>query len=111
MIIKIIHRKLLIFIVFSKNHIIIKYLPDFLQATHCATFPVALSSIPDVEESASQTGDVDVISHPSATPEISPQTLQPPVERHLYEVWPLGHFPISEPSPAEPSIILSLKWI
>ena len=59
------------------------FLPDFLHATHSATFPVAESCIPDVEESASQTGDADNISQPSATPDISPQTLQLPVERHL----------------------------
>ena len=88
-----------------------KVIPDFLQATHCATFPDAESSIPVVAESASQTGDVDVISQPSATPEISPQTLQPPVDKHLYELCPLGHFPISVPSPAEPSNFINKNHI
>ena len=59
------------------------FLPDFLQATHWATFPLAESWIPDVEESASQTGLVDVISQPSALPDINPHTLHAPVERHL----------------------------
>ena len=55
-----------------------------MHATHCATFPVAVSCDPEVEESASQTGDVDVMSQPCACPEISPHTLHSPVERHLY---------------------------
>ena len=59
--------------------IYLKYcnLPVFLHATHAATFAVAESSITEVEESASQTGLSEVISHPSASPSVlSPQTLQ-----------------------------------
>ena len=68
-------------IVYIKSQINI---PDCVQATHSATFPGdAESCEPDNEESASQTGVVDVISHPSALPFISPQTLQAPVDRHL----------------------------
>ena len=59
------------------------YLPSFLHPTHCATLFSAESSIPAVEESASQTGDEDNISQPSATLFTLPQTLQYPVERHL----------------------------
>ena len=62
---------------------IVLYEPVFLHATQCATFPAAESSIPEVDESASQTGVVDVISQPSALPEISPHTLQAPVDKHL----------------------------
>ena len=59
-------------------------IPDWVQPTHWATFPGdAESCEPGNEESASQTGVVDIISHPSAFPEISPQTLQAPVDRHL----------------------------
>ena len=57
--------------------------PDCLHATHTATLPAAESWIPFADESASHTGVVEVISHPSATPEISPQTLHDPVERNL----------------------------
>ena len=39
--------------------------------------------LPEIVESASQTGLVEVISHPSAFPDISPHTLHIPVERHL----------------------------
>ena len=60
--------------------------PDFLQAAHLATFPDAESSISDVDESASQTGDVEVIPQPSANPDTRPHTLHAPVERHLYEL-------------------------
>ena len=74
-------------------------LPDFLQPTHTASLSDAESCIPVVVESASQTGVVDVISHPSAYPEINPQMLQAPVERHLYAEKLEGQFPISEPSP------------
>ena len=79
------------------------FLPEFVHATHWATFPDAESCIPDVEESASHTGDVEVISQPSANPDIRLHTLHAPVERHLYELKLLGHFPISFPSPSEPS--------
>ena len=58
-------------------------LPDCVQATHCATLSVAESWVPEVVESASQTGDVDVMSHPCACPEMRPHTLHFPVERHL----------------------------
>ena len=50
--------------------------PSFLQATHCAAFCTAESSILAVEESASQTGVEDNISQPSATLFIFPQILQ-----------------------------------
>ena len=39
-------------------------LPDFLHATHCATFPLAESCIPEVEESASQTGMLIIYHNP-----------------------------------------------
>lgn len=45
---------------------------------------MAESSVTEVEESASQTGVVEVISHPSAFPEISPHTLHAPLDRQLY---------------------------
>ena len=67
-----------------------------MQATHCATFPVAESSIPEVDESASHTGVVERILHPSAFPDMSPHTLHDPEERHLLE----GHIPCVVPSPA-----------
>ena len=54
-----------------------------MHEVHCATFPVAVSCVPGVEESASQTGDVDVMSQPCALPEMRPHTLHSPVERHL----------------------------
>ena len=38
----------------------------------------------------------DVISQPSAFPDISPHTLQAPEDRHLFE----GHIPCVVPSPA-----------
>ena len=57
--------------------------PVFLHATHVPTFPDAESSIPEVDASASQTGEVDVISQPSALLAILPQTLHAPVDRHL----------------------------
>ena len=60
-----------------------RQLPDFLQAVHCATLLVAVSSTAAVEESASQTGVVENASHPSATPDMRPHTLHAPVERHL----------------------------
>ena len=59
------------------------HVPDFLHAEHCATLFVAVSSIVEVEESASQTGAVENASHPSATPETRPHMLQTPEERHL----------------------------
>ena len=59
-------------------------LPLLVHFTQCATLAVAESSVIEVAESASQTGVVDVISQPSAYPEISPHTLHAPVERHLY---------------------------
>ena len=62
---------------------LITHLPDFLQATHCDTLFVAVSSIAEVVESASQTGVVENGSHPSATPDMRPHTLHAPVERHL----------------------------
>ena len=58
-------------------------LPDLVHATHLATFLDAVSCIPDVESSISQTGVAERISQPSATPDINPHTLQYPVERHL----------------------------
>ena len=70
---------------FDCNPTIGLFSPNFLQATHWATFPVAESCIPDVNESASHTGDVEVISQPSAIPDMRPHTLHAPVERHLYE--------------------------
>ena len=86
----------------DKNKYQIINLPSFLQPTHCATLPTAESSIAVVSESASHTGVEDNISRPSATLFINPQTLQYPVERHLYPLCPLGHFPIVVPSPGVP---------
>ena len=60
-----------------------RQLPDFLQAVHCATLLVAVSSTAAVEESASQTGVVENASHPSATPPTRPHMLHTPEERHL----------------------------
>ena len=54
-----------------------------MHLTHCATFLEAESSDIEVVESASQTGVVEKISQPSAYPEMSPHTLQAPVDRHL----------------------------
>ena len=71
---------------FYYKSIIILFKPDFLHATHWATFPDAESCIPDNDVSASHTGDVEVISQPSANPDIRPHTLHPPVERHLYDL-------------------------
>ena len=57
-----------------------RYLPSFLQAKHCPTVRPAsgndISCVPRESESASQTGVVEVISHPSAFPEINPHVLQ-----------------------------------
>ena len=58
-------------------------LPFFLHLTHLAILATAETSVTDVDPSASQTGVVEVISQPSAYPDMSPQTLQAPVERHL----------------------------
>ena len=61
--------------------------PAFLiprHATHFASFPVSyMASIPPVEASASHTGEVENILHPSALLESNPQTLHAPFERHL----------------------------
>ena len=54
-----------------------------MHLTHFASLEVAESSVTDVVESASQTGVVEVISQPSAYPDIKPQTLHAPVDRHL----------------------------
>ena len=54
-----------------------------MHFTHFATFAVAESSVIEVVESASHTGEVEVISQPSAYPDIRAQTLHAPVERHL----------------------------
>ena len=86
----------------DKNKYQIINVPSFLQPMHCATLPTAESSIAVVSESASHTGVEDNISQPSATLFINPQTLQYPVERHLYPLCPLGHFPIVVPSPGVP---------
>ena len=75
-----------------------------MQATHCATFPVAESSTPEVEESASQTGVVESTLHPSAFPDMRPQTLQAPEERHLLET----HIPWVVPSPG---VVLSVVHV
>ena len=72
-----------IFIAFLLNYATLNYKmqnminsPSFLQATHCATFCAAESSIVAVEASASQTGVEDNTSQPSATLFIFPQILQ-----------------------------------
>ena len=68
--------------------------------------------MPEVVESASQTGEVEKASQPSATPDTSPHTLQAPFERHLLLLLLEGHFPNSVPSPAViPSVITSLNHI
>jgi len=53
-----------------------------------------------VEESASHTGEVENILHPSALSESNPQTLHAPFERHLYVIWLAGQLPIVSPFPA-----------
>ena len=58
-------------------------LPLLVHLTHLATLAVAESSVTEVVESASHTGVVEVISQPSAYPDIKAQTLHAPVERHL----------------------------
>ena len=60
-----------------------KVLPDCVHPLHTASFSTAVSSMMVVVESASQTGLVDVLTHPSWRPEISPHTLHAPVDRHL----------------------------
>ena len=58
--------------------------PVFLHATHFASFVVSyVASIPAVDLSASHTGEVENTLQPSALPDIKPQTLHDPVERHL----------------------------
>ena len=58
--------------------------PVFLHATHFASFVVSyVASIPAVDLSASHTGEVENILHPSALLESNPQTLHAPFERHL----------------------------
>ena len=95
---------------------IVQQLPVFLQGTHLENFCVATSfgsfihcqsaaeiSIAVVPSSASQTGLVENISHPSAFPEISPHTLQYPLERHLvFMALPVvtGQCPAHDPSPS-----------
>ena len=60
------------------------YKPDFLHPTHWDTFAVSYDDwIPDVVESASQTGVKESILHPSALLENNPQILHAPFERHL----------------------------
>ena len=57
-------------------------LPLFLHLTHFATFEIADSSVAAVSPSASHTGVVEVMSQPSAYPDMSLQTLHSPDERH-----------------------------
>ena len=70
--------------------------PDFVHPLHIPSFPTAVSSIIVVAESASQIGVVDVPTHPSWVPEMSPQTLHAPVDRHFRL---FGHLPVLVPSP------------
>ena len=60
-----------------------KVRPDFVHPLHTASFSTAVSSMMLVVESASQTGLVDVLTHSSWVPEMSPHTLHTPVDRHL----------------------------
>ena len=72
------------YLLFPFNYRAKLYKPDFLHPTHWATFAVSYEDwIPDVVESASQTGVVENILQPSALLENKPQTLHAPFERHL----------------------------
>ena len=66
-------------------------------------FSVAEPSIKDVVESASQTGVVDVTSHPSCLPLMTLQILHSPVDKHLRLDGIVGHFPMVSPFPVAPS--------
>ena len=79
------------------------YSPFLLHATHAENFSMAESSITDVVESASQTGVVDVTSHPSCLPLMSLQILHSPVDKHFRLGGIVGHFPMVSPFPLAPS--------
>ena len=54
-----------------------------MHATHSASFLTAESCMPEVVESASQTGVDEVASHPSCVPDIILHLLHSPSERHI----------------------------
>ena len=67
-----------------------------MHPLHIPSFATAVSSIIVLVESASHIGVVEVLTHPSCDPEMSPQTLHAPVDRHFRL---FGHLPMVVPSP------------